>query len=149
MKAASSWLAKGVRVQAPAVTKLLDKIDSPPHPLLRQLVCLPGPAGFPQPSAFSVQESYGRGICPTGPGVEGTYLKLHGEHSMFSQSKNWRKTCYFYIKSNPDAWSQVLDFRGFWRRVCFGLPRGQVRVLEWDGVLGVPLHPGCSGSWKS
>lgn len=60
------------------------KIDSPPHPLLGQPVCLPGPAGFPQPSAFSVQEPDGRGTCPTGTGVEGTYLELNGEHSMFS-----------------------------------------------------------------
>lgn len=75
MKAAPSWVVKGVRVQTPAITKSLGKIDSHPHPLLGQPVRLPGPAGFPQSSAFSVQEPYGHGTCPTGLGVEGAYLK--------------------------------------------------------------------------
>lgn len=59
---------EGVRVQTPAVTESLGKIDSHPHPLLGQPVCPPGPAGFPQSSAFSGQQSYGHGTCPTGPG---------------------------------------------------------------------------------
>lgn len=40
MKAAPSWVVKGVRVQTPAITKSLGKTDSHPHPLLGQPVCL-------------------------------------------------------------------------------------------------------------
>lgn len=83
MKTAPSWVAKGVRVQTPAVTKLLGKIDSPPHPLLGQPVCLLVLLAFLSPQHFLFKSLMAVAHAQQDRGG-GTHLKLHGEHSMFS-----------------------------------------------------------------
>lgn len=66
--------------------------------------------------------------------MEGTYLKLRGEHSMFSQSKNWRKTVIFYIKTNSDIRNQMLNLHRFGHQICFG-----PSMWRWDGALSSTL----------
>lgn len=52
MKTVPSWVAKRERIQTPAITKSLGKMNGPLHLLLGQPAYLPGPAAFLSPQHF-------------------------------------------------------------------------------------------------